>query len=54
MALTPEVQTSLRDGVTTPMDVELGAVNVDRWYAEREGVWAANYGAAASHEFHRM
>lgn len=45
---------SLRDGVTTPMDLELGTINVADWYAEREGAWAVNYGAAASHEFHRM
>ena len=48
------VKASLRDGVTTPMDLELGTINVDSWYAQREGKWAANYGAAASHEFHRM
>jgi hypothetical protein len=48
------VKASLRDGVTTPLDLELGTINVDAWYAEREGRWAANYGAAASHEFHRM
>jgi N-acyl-D-aspartate/D-glutamate deacylase len=48
------VKASLRDGVTTPMDLELGTINVDAWYAQREGKWAANYGAAASHEFHRM
>jgi N-acyl-D-aspartate/D-glutamate deacylase len=48
------IKTGLRDGVTTPMDIELGSLNIDEWYAEREGQWAANYGAAASHEFHRM
>ena len=48
------VKASLRDGVTTPMDLELGTINVADWYAAREGRWAANYGAAASHEFHRM
>ncbi|MDJ0938425.1 MAG: hydrolase [Woeseiaceae bacterium] len=48
------VKASLRDGVTTPMDVELGTINVAGWYAERDGNWPANYGAAASHEFHRM
>ena len=36
------------------MDLELGTINVDAWYAEREGRWPVNYGAAASHEFHRM
>jgi hypothetical protein len=48
------VKTSLRDGVTTPMDLELGTINVESWYAAREGKWPANYGAAALHEFHRM
>ena len=48
------MKVGLRDGVTTPMDLELGTINVDAWYAEREGRWPVNYGAAASHEFHRM
>jgi N-acyl-D-aspartate/D-glutamate deacylase len=48
------VKTSLRDGVTTPMDLELGTINVADWYAAREGQWVSNFGAAASHEFHRM
>lgn len=47
------VKASLRDGVTTPIDLELGTINVAGWYAEREGSWVANYGAGASHEFHR-
>jgi hypothetical protein len=44
----------LRDGVTTPMDLEVGSLNIDAWYAEREDQWPVNFGAAASHEFHRM
>ena len=48
------IKASLRDGVTSPMDLELGTINIDDWYAERDGKWVANYGAAASHEFHRM
>ncbi len=48
------VKVSLRDGVTTPMDVELGAINVNEWYADKAGKWQSNYGAAVSHEFHRM
>ena len=48
------VKAGLRDGVTTPMDLELGTINVEPWYAAREGQWPVNYGAAASHEFHRM
>ena len=48
------VKTSLRDGVTTPMDLEFGNINVAKWYADREGRWPVNYGAAVSHEMHRM
>ena len=48
------VKASLRDGVTTPLDLELGTINIDAWYARREGKWPVNYGAAVSHEFHRM
>ena len=48
------VKASLRDGVTTPLDLELGAINIDAWYAQREGKWPANFGAAVSHEYHRM
>lgn len=48
------VKASLRDGVTTPMDLEIGTINVKGWYEERGGRWPVNYGAAASHEFHRM
>ena len=44
----------LRDGVTSPMDLEFGNINVDKWYADREGKWPVNYGAAVSHELHRM
>lgn len=44
----------LRDGITTPMDLELGAINTEAWYAEREGQWPVNYGMAVSHEFNRM
>ena len=48
------VKASLRDGVTTPMDLEIGSINIDGWYAQRNGKWPVNYGAAVSHEFHRM
>ena len=48
------VKASLRDGVTTPLDLELGVIHVDAYYAEREGKWPVNYGAGVSHEFHRM
>ena len=45
---------ALRDGVTTPMDLEMGCANIEEWYDVREGKWPCNYGAAVSHEFHRM
>ena len=48
------VKASLRDGVTTPLDLELGVIHVDAYYAEREGKWRVNYGAGFSHELHRM
>jgi hypothetical protein len=44
----------LRDGVTTPMDFEIGAINVDAWYGEREGKWPVNFGTVTAHEYHRM
>ena len=44
----------LRDGVTTPLDFEIGAINVDAWYAEREGKWPVNLGTVVAQEYHRM
>ena len=37
------------DGVTTALELEGGAVDVDRWYAEREGKTAINYGPSVGH-----
>ena len=48
------VKLMLRDGVTSPMDLEYGNINSAAWYAERKGKWPVNYAAAASHELHRM
>jgi len=48
------VKLMMRDGVTTPMDLEYGNINSAAWYAERKGKWPVNYAAAASHELHRM
>jgi N-acyl-D-glutamate deacylase len=48
------VKLLLRDGVTSPMDLEYGNINAAKWYAERKGRWPVNYAAAASHELHRM
>jgi cytosine/adenosine deaminase-related metal-dependent hydrolase len=46
---------SLRDGVTTGMDLELGALHVNDWYAKKakEG-WQVNYGTTATHNIARM
>jgi len=48
------VKVMLRDGITSPMDLEYGNINTGDWYAEREGKWPVNFAAAASHELHRM
>ncbi|MGI9309792.1 MAG: aminoacylase [Gammaproteobacteria bacterium] len=48
------VRAGLRDGITSPMDLEYGNLNSADWYAAREGKWPANFAAAASHELHRM
>ena len=37
------------DGVTTTLELEYGAADVDKWYAEREGVAPINFGASAGH-----
>lgn len=42
------------DGVTTGMDLEIGAINVDEWYAGKEGVWPLNYGTGVSQEGARL
>ncbi|WP_051238671.1 amidohydrolase family protein [Gaetbulibacter saemankumensis] len=39
---------SLRDGVTTPLDMEAGAYPVEAWYAKLDGKSQTNYGAAVS------
>ena len=38
-----------RDGVTTALELEVGAADIDRWYAEREGKALINYGASVGH-----
>lgn len=42
------------DGVTTGMDLEIGAINVDEWYAAKEGAWPLNYGTGVSQEGARL
>jgi len=48
------IKVNLRDGVTTQMDFEVGAVNIDEWYAARKGKTQANYGTVVGQEFARM
>lgn len=38
-----------RDGVTTALELEVGAGDVDAWYSEREGRAAVNFGASVGH-----
>ena len=46
---------TLRDGVTTGMDLEAGSFNVKDWYAEKAKTgWQVNYGTNASLLFNRM
>lgn len=48
------IKVNLRDGATTQMDFEIGALNVDEWYAAREGATQANFGTVVGQEFARM
>lgn len=48
------IKVNLRDGVTTQMDFEVGALNVPQWYAKREGTTQANFGTVAGQEYARM
>ena len=48
------IKVNLRDGVTTQMDFEVGALNIGEWYAKRAGTLQANYGAVVGQEFARM
>jgi N-acyl-D-aspartate/D-glutamate deacylase len=42
------------DGVTTALELEVGTGDVDRWYSERSGKAAINYGVSAGHLAARM
>ncbi len=44
----------VRDGVTTALELEVGAGDVAAWYAEREGGQMVNYGVSAGHIPARM
>lgn len=48
------IKVNLRDGVTTQMDFELGALNISDWYAAREGKTQANFGTVVGQEYARM
>lgn len=37
------------DGVTTVLELEVGAADIDQWYAERAGKSAINYGVSVGH-----
>ena len=43
-----------RDGVTTPMDLEMGSYPIDEFYDYWEGKALLNYGTAVSHAFSRL
>ena len=42
------------DGVTTALELEIGAFPVDRWYARRGDASRINYGASVSHQGARL
>ena len=42
------------DGVTTALELEIGAFPVDRWYARRGGASLINYGVSVSHQGARL
>ena len=48
------IKVNLRDGVTTQMDFEVGALNVAQWYEKRTGTVQANFGTVAGQEYARM
>ena len=43
-----------RDGVTTALELESGAMPIDDWYASREGRALLNYGATVGHIYSRI
>ena len=48
------IKLMLRDGVTTPLEIEAGAWPVEDYYNEREGKSQANYGASVGHVWARI
>jgi N-acyl-D-amino-acid deacylase len=46
---------AVRDGITTGMDLESGAVRVGEWYEKREKMgWQINYGTPSNMNFTRL
>jgi dihydroorotase len=46
---TSDMELQARDGVTTALDMEVGAYPVGKWYESRAGKSPLNYGATVSH-----
>jgi len=49
-----DIKTKLRDGVTSPLEIEAGAYPVEVFYKEREGKAQANYAVSIGHVWARM
>lgn len=47
-------QFQARDGVTTALELESGAMPIDDWYRSREGEALLNYGATVGHIYSRI
>lgn len=45
----PNYRIQARDGVTTALELELGALDIDSWYGERKGQALINFGASVGH-----
>ena len=48
------IKLMLRDGVTSPLEIEAGAWPVTDYYDERKGKWQVNYGASVGHVWARV
>lgn len=48
------IKSNLRDGWTSQLDFETGALNIPEWYEKREGTTQANFGAVVGQEYSRM
>ena len=48
------IRLKARDGVTSILELEVGAADIDRWYREREGVSRLHHGVAVGHIPTRM